>query len=101
MSYVQDKYGIVVPTIKGYNPNFKDYQAEAKTRIYTTKTGKPMVKSEVDQCIKMYKKEFKVDATVIVIPDTLKTYTDSLEKDFKLAVRFGVARPNQITLMKI
>lgn len=92
----QDKYGLYVPDHVSI-PLAHD-RAENTTRVYTTKDGKPMIKSEVDQCIKMYVKDFKTKPRTIIIPQTLKEHGKDMEKEFGLVVKLGAARPNQITL---
>ncbi len=95
----QDKYGIFVPDHTKI-PLGND-RAENTTRIYTTKDGNPMLKAEVDQCIKMYEKEMGTKPCSIVIPDTLKEHALSMELEFKIQVKFGAPRPNQITLSSV
>lgn len=95
----QDKYGIYLPDNTKI-PAGND-RKENTTRIYTTKNEAPMSKSEVLQCIAMYKKEIGFPATTMILPTNLKEHAIEIEKETGLIVKLGAARPYQITLSQL
>jgi hypothetical protein len=104
MTYVQDKYGIMVPhsaLTTGFSPIFNERE-DNTTKIYTTKDGKPMLKQEVDFCVKEYQKTMGAAAKTILIPTSLAEHKASLEVDFKLSVQVvATMRHNGIHLSMI
>ena len=100
MSYIKDKYGILLPPSAYGSGNFT-MNDESTTRVYTTKDGEPMVESEFKQCLDFYKKEFGFYPRTAVVPASIYENKSSIEKQFNLIVKSGSSRPNGITLTSV